>query len=168
MPLMRLRSLVFSSAIWLGLSAVAGAADVHRSAEPIAPKVSCNISMRYWCIVQADSVVMMTDDGAHRTWSITPAGGTTALVVVRESKLCDSEAEYRPRRTAERDVSGGVTPFEQKHVIGFSLTESRACTLEVEYPGGNGDLAREGQRLARYRILTCDGRSCRIPLLNVE
>jgi hypothetical protein len=143
-------------------------AEVIAAAVPQAPPVSCDITMRYWCIVQADATVNMVDAGGYRTWSITPARSKTVGVVVRENKLCDSPGKYRPRRSDESDVVDVSTRDGRNHVVTFSLTEDGVCTLRVEYATGRDDWAREGQRIAKYRLFVCSENSCRTSLLSIE
>jgi hypothetical protein len=135
---------------------------------PQAPPVSCDITLRYWCIVQADATVNMVDAGGYRTWSITPAGSKTVGVVVRENKLCDSPATYRPRRIDESDGVDVSARAGRNHVVNFSLTEGGVCTLRVEYATGRDDWAREAQGIAKYRLFVCSENSCRTSLLSIE
>ncbi len=135
---------------------------------PQAPQVTCDITMRYWCIVQADATVNMVDAGGYRTWSITPAGGKRVGVVVRENKLCDSPNKYRARRVEESDSVDASTPASHSHIVTFSLTEDGVCTLRVQYASGSDDWAREAERIANYRLFVCSGSSCQTSLLSIK
>jgi hypothetical protein len=134
--------------------------------KPHAPKIICNISMQYWCIVQADSLVNMVDNEGYRTWSVVAAGSKATSVIIRENKLCDSPAEYHPRRISEKDEI--TAPERLGHIVTFSLTKDDVCTLSVEYPLGDDDWARHGQQIAKYRLLICNGSSRRVPLLSIK
>lgn len=133
---------------------------------PQAPRVTCNIYMQFWCIVQGDSIVNMSDDGSYRTWSISSSKENLPSVIIRENKLCDSTDEFHAKKISEAEHLN--TRKQRRHIIEYSLTADGACTLRVEYPVGNGERAREAQRLAQYRLYACKDRSCNIALLSIK
>jgi len=139
---------------------LASANEVVTAASPKAPRISCGISLPHWCLVQNPGIVTMTDDGHFRTWHLTAEGSDRVAVVIREDKRCDSSGDPQLRRIAERDVEEGSPMGGRWHAVDTSLTQDGACTLRVEYPVGNDDWAREGQRMARHWILACDSRRC--------
>ena len=141
-------------------------ARASKSTEPRAPRITCSISMHYWCIVQADATVNMIDSDGYRTWSIKAAGSRAVDVVVRENKLCDSSADYGPRRISESDDA--TTPERRSHVVTLALTADGVCTVRVEYPIGEDDWARAAQRIAQYQLLVCSEHLCRVPLLSIK
>lgn len=129
-----------------------------------APRITCSISMQFWCIIQANIMINMKDDGNFRIWSITSAGEKSPSVIIRENKRCDSPAEYHPKKISENDEAisrkGG-------HVKTFALTSDRSCTISVKYPVGNDDWARDGKRMAKYGLFACINRSCSHSLLDI-
>jgi hypothetical protein len=135
-------------------------------AMPQAPRIVCNIKMQYWCVVQADSIVNMVDDGDYRVWSITSVDSKRVGVTVRENKNCDSASEFQPQRRYEGDDT--ADPKRRRHVVEFLLTADGACKLRVEYPLGSSDWAREAQQIANYRLFICNDNSCRARLLTIK
>ena len=137
-----------------------------QNASPSAPRVTCNIRMNYWCIVQADATVNMAEAGDYRVWTMTAPDSRREAVTVRESKNCDSPSDLRPRRTHEGDerrASG-----QRWHAVELALSADGACTLKIEYLAGDSEWAREAQQLANYQLYLCMNGSCRTPLLSIR
>lgn len=68
------------------------------SSAPSAPRISCAISMRSWCIVGLDGRIQMSDDGNQRVWSIKHRlYMREGPLVIVESKSCDGVDRAEPR-----------------------------------------------------------------------
>lgn len=148
-----------------GISQAAPASDVLH-AQPSAPRITCTIRMNFWCIVQADASLNMTDLGDYRTWKMMASGSKREAVTIRENKSCDSPAGLRPRKKFEKDER--LASGERRHVLELAISADGACTLRVEYIVGDTDLAREALQIAKYRLYLCSDGSCRRPLLDVR
>ena len=152
------------------VSAVPIRTDLRASRVPRAraqaPKITCDIRLRYWCIVQADAKINMADEGDDRVWRISATGMRRDEVEVRESKTCDSPSEYQPRKVRERDE--GISKIGVRHVSDFTVTADGACRLTVAYPAGAEDWAREARQIANYRLFFCNDGACRTRVLGVK
>lgn len=144
------------------------ASDAVSGEHPPAPRVSCDITMHQWCIVQGDSALSMRDNGEQRIWSLSDRAGRGSLVIVRESRICSVHEDYLPTRISEMDGSSVGEVVQPVRKVRISLSRDRKCILEIEYPLGDSDVAREGQRLARYRFLVGDKPPFRTNLLDIE
>lgn len=153
----------------LGIGIAAAAPDSgseFRRTQTSSPPVSCTVRMNFWCVVQADASLDMTDLGDYRVWEMASSGSKRKTVSVRENKSCDSPAESRPRRKSEKDER--LTSGERRHTVELAISADGACALKIEYVIGNTDLAREARQMAKYRLYLCDQGSCRKPLLDVR
>jgi hypothetical protein len=119
-----------------------GSERILKPASPSVPRVICSISMQFWCIFQADATVNMADQGDYRLWTIIGAGSEVAGVFVRESKLCDSRANYRPKKVCEVDED--APQGRRNHKVMFSLTDDSVCSLSIAYPMGSDALVARG------------------------
>lgn len=140
---------------------------VKRVAPPIAPMVSCTITMKYWCIVQADAGLSMVESGNYRVWKMTAPNNGREIVSVLEDRRCDTIAALEPRRKSEREAQSGDSG-EKLHAVELMITSSGACTLTIQYVAGDTDWARQSTRFATYRFYLCNNGSCRLPLLKVN
>ena len=131
--------------------------------QPGAPMVTCTVRMNFWCIVQADAGLNMTDAGDYRTWKMLASGSKREVVTIRESKNCDSPADLRLRKRVEKETR--LASGERQRTVELAVSADGACTLKVEYFVGDSDLAREATQMAKYRLYLCEGGLCRRPLL---
>lgn len=145
---------------------VAGSGSDVQAAQPSAPMVTCTVRMNHWCIVQADARLNMTDFGDYRIWKMIAPESKREVVVIRESKSCDTPADLRPRRKSEREEQFGSD--ERHHTVEFFISSDGACTLKVQYLAGDTEWAREAMQLATNRIYLCSNGSCSQPLLNIR
>ena len=148
-----------------GFSHSSAQASAGRRVQQNAPPVVCTVRMNFWCIVQADSGLSMTDHGDYRIWRMSASGGGRHIVSIREDKSCDSPSDVRVRKKYEKDVR--MSSGELHHVVGFAISADGVCTLNVDYVVGNSDIAREATQMVNYRIYLCDGSSCRRSLFSV-
>lgn len=166
---MRMKSLIVGlGASLAALPASAGLAQVAPSipAEPHAPRITCSMTMQFWCIVQSGATVNMVDDGDDRIWSITTTRGKRPSVLVRENKTCDSPSAYHPARM--KDAADAAPGKRGTRIVTLALTADQSCTLRISYPLGHGDWAREAERMAKYGLRACDKGACRASLLDIH
>jgi hypothetical protein len=135
----------------------------HASASS-APAVTCTIRMNFWCLVQADAALRMTDSLESRTWSMTDHSRKQVAVIISESKRCDSPGAAHPTRTSDVVVN---TQLGVYRVLRFSLTSDGSCIIKIGIPA-SGSAAQEAERLARTRIYLCQGQDCIAALLRIE
>lgn len=134
--------------------------------QPSAPRITCTIKMNYWCIVQADAGLNMLDLGDYRVWKMSAPGGGREVVIIRESKSCDSLTNLRPKKKLESNDQ--LASGEFRHEVELTISEDGACTLKIDYVAGNTDSAREAKQLAMNRLYLCDRSVCDRPLLSIK
>lgn len=161
-------SLIIFAAGGVVLQAVASDGDVSSGVGPkptAAPAVTCTVKMNNWCIIQADAGLNMIESGRDRIWRLTAPDSSKELVVIRESKACDTPTDIQPRKNYEREERS--SSGEIHNVMEFYITSDKACVLKVKYLAGGTESALEAVQFAKNRIYLCAKGLCNRPLLKV-
>ncbi len=95
-----------------------------------APQISCEISMKSWCIVQLPSVVEMKDRGNTREWTIkTNQDVSKAEISISENKFCDGPLNPILHRSLDHDT--------------FLISSDQSCGLRIVVSKHNANVKPE-------------------------
>ena len=135
-------ALLFSGLDWLG------AAQAYAAAEPSAPRIECQISLRSWCFANFDGRIELNDDGRRRVWSLQDSiyMKDGPLLVIEETRNCAQSQPLRVRKLYERTEGNFLA-------IAYSLTAESGCLLEFRLPKKNGAVDRTYRDVMMFQVM---------------
>ena len=121
---------------------------------PAVPRISCEITLKSWCITNFDGKISMDDSGPQRMWRLQDRlymrGGPLIII---EDKNCTYVGETQPKVTQSAAGDG------RANIVDVTLNDDDKCGIKFEYPVVN---ASDNSYIYKimFGILLCRDGSC--------